>query len=867
VDPLFTAGMPTVKPNHPHSGSESNPAVRNPPVPPASVRVVVELDEVGSSGGGKAAGLARLRAAGLPVPPTRVVPAEVLDMWLTDRGLHRGAPAERVRTALIEGSLPKAWGEALIAAGRALGPRLAVRSSGADEDGATRSLAGLFHTALGVEPEGVPDAVRAVWASAFGEAAVAGRGRASGMAVVLQAMIEPDAAGVLFTINPQNGSWREVVVEAVRGQGEALVSGRQAPQWWVVRRPRRLPAQRIWNRLTLRVAEEDRVPQEHTWGVGSNGELTRRPVPNDQRAVPLLARGELLHLCRLALRAELAAGEPLDVEWARVGSRITLLQARPITRVGAPRPRDVLWTRRFLGERWPTPPTPLSWSLLAPVIDWFIAYPDVQERYLGGGPAVRLIRGRPYLNATVFRHLLFKLPGAPAPGFMLELIPPDEVETWRRRFRVKADWAVYNAIFATTWRERRWERFAFDPFTNHLVWDEFHTRFLRELSALDGPTLGPRDAVGRVEAQQALVRDYLSVHVCSLLFANLWYQVLESALATWAPGSASRWMERLAVCPPGNKTLEANHALWELARAAGPGDLDALARRSPPSSGFQARLADFLREYGHRAESSWEIFSPRWAQRPDLLVPLLADPGLEAPRQRAGRQEQDFHAARLEVLAEVGGWRARVLDRLIFLTRRYLLLRENQRFAFDLLLAAMQRTLLALGATLPLDDAADVRWLAWDEARGLALGTLATAPPVASRRAEHAAACLDDPPIFLRGEDSADRITAGSRLDGLAVAPGRARGPVRVLRNVGDGAALKAGEILVAHALDPGWTALLPRAGGLVLELGSVLSHGSVIAREYGVPGVVNVTGATRRLRDGQEVTVDGGRGLVWLHD
>lgn len=857
--------MPTVKPSSANPARLEQGDPSKPPSGRACELVLCDLAGPGASVGGKGLGLARLEASGLPVPRTRVVPADALQRFLEHHGVGPDVP-ERARSAIEGAPMPAGWEDVLVAEARALGPRLAVRSSGSEEDGASRSFAGVHQTRLGVRPEAVPAAVRRVWASAFEPAALGYRGRAGGMAVLLQPQLDPDAAGVVFTVNPQNGSWREAVVEAVAGQGEALVSGRQAPQWWVVRRPRELPGRRVWNRLALRVAEEDLVPQENRWDLGSNGELVRRATPSDARAAPLLTHPDLLALCRLALRAEAVAGGPVDVEWARVDGRFVLLQARPITRVGTPRPRDVLWTRRFLGERWPVPPTPLSWSLLEPVIAWFIAYPDVQERYLGGGPALRLIRGRPYLNATVFRHLLFKLPGAPAPRFMLELLPPDEVDAWRRRFRVKADWAVYNGIFAATWRERRWERFAFDPFTNHLEWDRFHARFEPELDALSGPVLGALDGVQRVQAQQALVRDYLSVHVCSLLFANLWYQALESALASWAPGSPGRWMEALAVCPPGNRTLETNEALWALGRVASPEDRAALAEGRPVSEGFRVALDGFLARYGHRAEASWEIFSPRWADAPERLAPLWVEPGRGSPVERASGQETRFEAARDEVLASVTGWRRTVLARLIFLTRRYLLLRENQRFAFDRLLASLQHTLVEVGGHLGLQDPTDVRWLTWTEVQGLARGDIAELPDLAARRRAHEDACRDDPPIFLRGDEPADAVATGGRLEGLGIGPGRARGRVRVLRSVVDGAALQDGEILVAHALDPGWTALLPRCAGLVLELGSVLSHGAVVAREYGVPGVVNVTGATRRLVDGQEVTVDGGRGLVWLH-
>ena len=122
-----------------------------------------------------------------------------------------------------------------------------------------------------------------------------------------------------------------------------------------------------------------------------------------------------------------AAISQLDAAQAeKIRHEIRLLQTRPITRTGSPRSRtDVVWTRRFIGERWPEPATPLGWSILEPIFAHFIHYPGVQARYLGGGPATKLVRGRPYLNTPIFRHLAFKLPGSPPPAFMSELLPPD----------------------------------------------------------------------------------------------------------------------------------------------------------------------------------------------------------------------------------------------------------------------------------------------------------------------------------------------------------------------------------------------------------------------------------------------------------
>ena len=160
--------------------------------------------------------------------------------------------------------------------------------------------------------------------------------------------------------------------------------------------------------------------------------------------------------------------------------------------------------------------------------------------------------------------------------------------------------------------------------------------------------------------------------------------------------------------------------------------------------------------------------------------------------------------------------------------------------------------------------------LTWTELRGLLDGADASgvATTVAHRRSVRHADLATDPPTFLYGDASQEPdVTEGTRLQGLAISSGRTRGRVRVLRRASEGHRLQPGDVLVTKAVDPSWTPLFLTAGAVVLELGSVLSHGAVIAREYEIPAVVNIHDATRRLRDGMEVTVDGHRGVVWVHD
>jgi pyruvate,water dikinase len=836
--------------------------------------------------GGKARQLARLSAAGLPVPPSAVVLPDDFARALRAAGLYeraeavaRGEADEGLCDAVRALSPTEAQRARWVRAARALGDRLAVRSSGLDEDGAEHSFAGQHETFLGVAPHEVPDKIVACWASLYAPRALAyrrGRGPAPGaLAVLVQQQLAPESAGVMFTINPLNGSWREMVVEAVWGLGEGLVSGQITPHWFLVRRPRKGPAavQRVAARVRLQVVQQDLPPLTHQV-VAHDGRTRLEELPGPLRDRTTLPTPALKKLCRLGLRVEAALGEPVDIEWARgPDGAFVLLQARPITALGSPRPRsDVLYTRRFIGERWPEPATPMGWSILQPLLEWFIAYPDTQAAHLGGGPALRLVQGRPYINATVFRHLAFKLPGAPPPRFMLELVPPDEEAAWRRRHAVAPHLAVYASIFRTTFAERRWERFRYNPFTNHQHWDTFRDALQRHLPALSRPVTTTEQGIALVEEQIRWIRDYCSVHVCSLLFANIFYQLLESALSAWAPDKAASALPVLATCPPGNRTVATNRALASLAAVATQADLAALSAGEPPREAFATALRSFLAAYGHRSEASWEIMAPHWADDPRQLVPLL-----KVQQQRPAPPEPNHEATvadTLRALSEVvTPWQALLLRQLTWYTRRYLLLRENQRFWFDHLLAATRRTLLQLGDQLVADGRLphrdDVAFLPWPIVRDVLRGQLEAddlAQRAASARAEWHAQRDADPPTFLVGDDAAPTAPAGHRRDGLGISGGRHRGRVRVLRRASDGHDLKPGDVLVTRAVDPGWTPLFATAGAVVLEMGSVLSHGAVVAREYGIPAVVNLDGITRQLADGDEVTVDGTRGVVWVH-
>ncbi|MCB9777819.1 MAG: hypothetical protein H6742_04585 [Alphaproteobacteria bacterium] len=803
--------------------------------------------------GGKGASLARLLAAGLPVPPAIALSTELFTEHLRRHGLLRRARSGQDLSAELR-ALPIA--PRLLARiqrrSRTLGPSLAVRSSAIAEDGASASFAGQHDTVLGVDVDGLHDAIRRCWASAWTVRARSYRearpGRGGGMprmAVVIQRQLAPRCAGVLFTIDPSTGSWREMTVEAAWGQGEAVVSGAVVPEFHRVRRPRRLlsgPAGRAIARLRLQPTERVDGVQDHQL-VLQGGDLVALPLSAGQRGRPCLDDAELLALCRLGLRIERAFGEPVDVEWAiDDGGQPFVLQARPVTAGDdLRRAGPVLWTRRFVGERWTVPATPLGWSLMRELLEHFIAYPETSRRFLGAAPPTRLVRHAPYFNVTLFRHLAFKAPGFPPPRFMVELLPPDEERGWLRRHAQAPDLRVYGSIFHETFREQRWQRFRWNPLTNWRAWDALLPRLDQQLAELEAPLTHRAEALARTETCMGLAREYVKVHICSLLFANIWVPSAQAALE--ARGRADL-VPVLLRAPADSMTARTNRDLWRLGRGE-------LARET------------FLDRHGHRADGSWELFAPRWREQPGLVDELAATAARGPdPAIAAAAHQQDARAGFAEIAGPTGA--------LVTLARRYLALREDQRYWFDRILWAWKQA----WRWLEDDEDLALRFLERAEVRALRDGELdrgAARALVERRRGEweeEAArrAAGDEPPEFIVGEEALAGIEPDRpRLEGVGISAGVATGPARIVRSPADAHRLRPGDILVARATDPAWTPLFLDAGGLVMELGGMLSHGAVVAREYRLPAVVGVRGACQRLEDGQTITIDGGRGVVWV--
>jgi rifampicin phosphotransferase len=753
--------------------------------------------------GAKAFTLARLRQRGFPVPDGFVLPAD--------------APV----------------GAAAVAYAR-LGGAVAVRSSSTAEDTAEASFAGQYRTVLGVvDEEALREAVRLCRESAGAATAYAqALGAAAGsMAVLVQRMAAPSAAGVVFTEDPRNPT--ALLVEAHPGLGEAVVSGSRTPDRYVV----------------------DRKSGAHQGG----------PVAG------CLDEPGLRAVVELARRVETTLGAPQDVEWALGPGGPVLLQARPIT-VEAEEQQRPDWprlTRANVGEVLPDPVTPLTWSTVGTFLEH--AFRGVAEEAglvtAGTGPFLVLYRRRLYMNLSLSVEVARRLPGVTAAdaerlvlgGGASGAPPPLRVMAFPRLVRV----GLRLLGLARRLPARVLEAEA----------------AVRELPGREVLEHAGQKALARyldVFAQRG--KELAFTHVAASGACGFRLALLGGLLGRLAPGDVEGRVNRLvtglldvASTAP-TFALEAlaedvdRHEGWVewLRRAAGRPSAEGVLADAPPV--LAARLQGFLDRFGHRAVSEGELAAPAWEDDPrPLLAALAALAEGERTAEWSRRARAEVRRADEEaLLARPGPIRRALLRSAIHGAQDAVRERERTKSLTVALVhhgrriaRASARHLAASGALARVDD---VFFLELDELRRALLGRAPGRALIERRRRRHQREGALPAPreVDLSGAEA--RPASGGR--GIGVSAGVAIGPARVLLP-GDALRLEPGEVLVTTVLDAALGPLLATATGAVAEIGGTLSHGAVVARELGVPCVVDVREATRRFRTGDRLVVDGSAGTV----
>jgi pyruvate,water dikinase len=724
----------------------------------------------------------------------------------------------------------------------------AVRSSADAEDLPAASFAGQHDTYLNVVgPAAILQHVSRCWASLFSERAVTYRlrngvdHRKVRMAVVVQRMVFPQAAGILFTADPVTGNRKVAAVEAIVGLGEALVSGLTNADLYKVR----------------------------------DGQIITRPPATK----PTLTDAQVVRLTELGRRIEAHFGRPQDIEWCLVGDDFHVVQSRPITTLFPIPETSDRENRVYVSvghqQMMTDPMRPLGLSLWQLTTARPMAeaggrlFVDVTQALASTASRASLLgvleksdlRIRDALQTVLDRgDFVPSLPddgpawtppggGAPSPvetdpAIVTELVARSQADiaAVKRDIRGKSGSALIDFILADIQESKRAH---FDP---------------RSLQVI----------MAGIEA-------------------NWW---LNDQLQTWL--GEKNAADTLTLSVPNNVTSEMGLALLDVADAIRPhpdvvsfleqvDDEDFLNELPKLAGGREARDAvqAWLDKYGMRCVGEIDVTRPRWSERPRTLLPLILgniknfEPGaakrrFEQGRQEASKKEEEL-LARLRALPD-GQQKADETKRMIDRVRTFAGYREYPKYGMVSRYFVYKQALLEEAERLVRADVLcekeDIFYLRFDELHEVVRTNRVDEQLIRARKDAFQSYRALTPPRVLTSDGEAlngsyrrDDFPKGA-LVGLPVSAGIVEGRARVVLDLAD-AELEPGDVLVTACTDPSWTPLFVAIKGLVTEVGGLMTHGAVIAREYGLPAVVGVERATRLIRDGQRIRIHGTDGYV----
>lgn len=796
---------------------------------------ILQLDEAKRSDseevGGKCASLIQLMQLGMPVPVAMVITTSAYEEQAIRCGLNEKILPliEQQDWAGVERAALEIFTSCLLDEGvsnalryryhKMMSPAVAVRSSATCEDQDEASSAGQYETYLNVQgEEGLLLAVRKCWASLWSRRALVYRSRRSidhfsaRMAVIIQEMIPAEAAGVLFTIDPLKQDEKHIRIEIVPGLGEALVSGNVAGDVYRV----------------------DRGTLTETGGGSGSG---------------LLAPELLVKLCSMALRIEEHFGTPQDIEFATAKEKVYLLQARPMT---------------ALVESHLEPLEPLG---KPSILDKMIK-PFADERYV--------VAPRPLDNIVVLRLLGGHLYAIRECGAVIK--EEDEAvlraQIWRQAYRmppVHRLWLMFFRGVSLQFRQLKtdWQSW----------WESGPSNALQTVSeSVDLSATADKELFIRVERILAVWEAHLYKRMSAA--GGIRAESLLRLLVTLAVGFR-KCQEVMANLMAGieTPTISLNEELWQLSRLARRNSAVLTPVREVTPERLEATVEGrefleafrfFIDKYGHREGSCWYLTTPTWRQDQKQVWRLLSS--LVEAEQRTGNPEQ-AHARHRAALSLVEN-RLQYIPGLLQAFRwmwhhlyRLNAFREKSHYDLTRPLDALQEIAAEWGRRLfergVLERENDVGYLTYEEVREW----LCDSPPamdnarelLARRRATYR---------LVNATWQAERLGGcvrgnGIKLKGIAASPGMIRGKARIIRGEHEFDRLLAGEVLVSPYTNPAWTPLFATASAVVTETGGVSSHAAIVAREYGIPAVMAIPGVTRILKNGEEILVDGNRGII----
>ena len=778
--------------------------------------------------GHKFAALARAVRGGFGVPEAVAIDTQAHAHYLATGNWPDGLQAEVVKTA------------------HRLGIRqgVSIRSSATREDLTGQSFAGQYQSFLAVDTEAVIlRRIEECWKSAESETlrsylrAVNQQGsdiETPLVAVILQRMVNAAVAGVAFSRNPLRPERDEMVIEAVRGLAEGLVSGHRSP-------------------CRVHVDRNGNVSIES--GTVSCRRLFRK---TPWRAIAGLLR-----------RLEASNGtEALDMEWAvDRGQTLWLLQVRPITALAAEEslPPAGVWTRKIADDLWADRLEPFMAEVMirhAPRFDLSrIARLSGITPVL---PALTVINGYLYVNCESIRRVIAHIPQALRFNDLASLLP-----TGSRLSDIPPPraWTIGRILFRMVLLPLREPGMI--PFICLRNVSSTIRRLRARLSLLES---------GATPAAPTLLKQLQAdLKTLALIQENNQWPYFHATFFTWV----LRWLavdrlkmsgaDFLGLISQGSDNVTMAIEQWFRKTASQidsiPGLREPFLAKPPEAlasvlpAELQAEVREFLQRYGFRSRHR-TLLTRRWAEAPEEVLGILQS--LVRHAQAGGAASKA--SVPLTKSNNPGAIFRRVLGLLAHVTRRFLDVREELRFLLDEVLFRIRSDLLVLGGLTGLDET--IFFLKPTEIEEVVSGRLKPqeATHLASQRQRRFLHPVDPGVFWVDGRPEYDFCVGGTVLRGIGTSLGRATGRAVIVKEPG-AAKIRAGDVVVARHTDPGWTPIFSIIGGIVTEEGGLLNHCSIVARELGIPSIVGVRRATQLIPEGARITIDGGAGMVWIEE
>ena len=864
--------------------------------------------------GGKGLSLIKMTQADLPVPPGFVCSVTFFEPWLTTlqatpewtavqkaiknkENLHSSTSA--LKTACANLTFTSEQEKQLTAALQALpgDSFFAVRSSSPEEDLEGASFAGGYKTTLGVTKDSMLAALQASFASAFDERVFVYKGQQGfaveqpRIAVVVQQQVISEMAGVGFSLNPLNNDYDEAVIDANWGLGESVVAGMVTPDHFVV------------DKVSKNILERKLGSKETIVTLTPTGGTQEQASPDPDEFC--LTDEQVIAITEMLIQIETLYDKPIDIEWAYAGGKLHLLQARPITAyiplapemMTEPGEHRILYADLSLTEsvtiNKPMTPLTLDW-LFGSLGMWAEPFLGPIELRGDGEPARSLIfnaGGRAYANVSQLLTLIsakrLAKEAQVSDALLSELFENIDEARYKAQEKVsalrwmsllgrlpRALWAARHVVTKTV--SAFW-----DPEKFYRHYEQVIDQSERDLKQADYSDMSIRELIERLDTQLTPV---ISKASFPALLPYIYYLSRLDRIFGDGDEEDIQLLDALKMGFAGNEAVDIGIQLYRMAKMLPPddfSDLDHLAKRVEGRdlpADFLAAWDNFVTAYGLRGPGELELANARYGDDPRLALEQMSymvesdfDPE-ETQKEHVAARQQAYE----QLMQKVSGRKRRQLEHVYKILDLLGPTRDTPKYLWVLDNGAVRRRALQEGQMFVesgrLDAPEDIFWLNLDEIEA------ANADPTYDLRQKQDEKQpfyrqLDQVLAFPHIIDSRGRIGQVEKhggdpnvLTGLGISRGVARGRIKVLHTPREKPVEK-GDVLVAYTTDPGWTPLFVNAEAVILEVGGMLQHGGVVAREYGKPCVAGIQGVTTTLQDGQLVEVDGTTGTVCLLD